>query len=99
MAGLGIGIAFVGYSVMYYGVTQVQGGNWGLLDLVLPSKWATAALTPRDDGTTLSGKQASTTSKTVGGGGAIPGGSNAGTAALNDAAGPVGGRILKALGL
>jgi hypothetical protein len=52
MAGLGIGIAWFGYSVFYYGVTQIQGGNWGLLDLMLPSRWAAAAATPKDDGTT-----------------------------------------------
>lgn len=50
MAGLGIGIAWVGYSILYYGVTQVQGGNWGLLDLMLPSRWATASGTPKDGG-------------------------------------------------
>lgn len=52
MAGLGIGIAWFGYSVFYYGVTQIQGGNWGLLDLMLPSRWAKAAGNPKDDGTT-----------------------------------------------
>jgi hypothetical protein len=35
---------------MYYGVTQIQGGNWGFLDLGLPSRWANAAGTPRDGG-------------------------------------------------
>jgi hypothetical protein len=50
MAGLGIGIAWFGYWVMYYGVTQIQGGNWGFLDLGLPSRWAAAAGTPRDGG-------------------------------------------------
>jgi hypothetical protein len=50
MAGLGIAIAWVGYWVMYYGVTQVQGGNWGFLDLGLPSRWANAVSTPRDNG-------------------------------------------------
>ena|SRR5580658_4643941 len=51
MAGLGIGIAWFGYSILYYGVTQVQGGNWGLLDLMVPSRWATAAATVTDAGT------------------------------------------------
>jgi hypothetical protein len=51
MAGLGIGIAWFGYSVLYYGVTQVQGGNWGLLDLMLPTRWAAASGNPKDDGT------------------------------------------------
>lgn len=53
MAGLGIGIAWFGYAVLYYGVTQVQGGNWGLLDLMVPSRWATAAATPTDGGGSL----------------------------------------------
>jgi len=46
---LGIGVTFTGYALFYYGLTQVQGGNWGLLDLVVPMKWnpATAAM-PRD---------------------------------------------------
>lgn len=64
MAGLGIGIAWVGYWVLYYGVTQIQGGNWGFFDLGVPSRWATHALTPRDDGSTLSGK--ATTNATAG---------------------------------
>lgn len=45
------GIAFAGYCSFYYGLTQVQGGNWGLLDLVIPSRWtAKVAATPRDSG-------------------------------------------------
>jgi drug/metabolite transporter (DMT)-like permease len=36
---LGLGVTFVGYSLVYYGLTQVQGGNWGYLDLVLPTRW------------------------------------------------------------
>jgi drug/metabolite transporter (DMT)-like permease len=36
---VGLALTFVGYSVAYYGVTQVQGGNWGLLDLMLPTRW------------------------------------------------------------
>lgn len=40
---------FLGYSVLYYGLTQIQGGNWGLLDLMIPSKWTPAvAATTRD---------------------------------------------------
>ena len=53
MAGLGIGVAFLGYWVTYYGVTQVQGGNWGFLDLGIPSRWKKAQDTPRDDGSSL----------------------------------------------
>jgi len=46
---LGLGVTFVGYTLMYYGLTQVQGGNWGLLDLTLPSRWTpTVAATARD---------------------------------------------------
>lgn len=73
MAGLGIGIAWLGYSVLYYGVTQVQGGNWGLFDLMLPTRWAKAAGNPRDDGTSAAAKPSgnnnspgSTTSTTKG---------------------------------
>lgn len=51
MAGLGIGIAWFGYWVMYYGLTQIQGGQWGFLDLGIPSRWtADKAATPRDGG-------------------------------------------------
>lgn len=51
MAGLGILIAWAGYSVMYFGITQVQGGRWGFADLVVPSKWTAAvAATPKDSG-------------------------------------------------
>lgn len=45
---VGLGVTFVGYSLVYYGLTQIQGGNWGYLDLVIPSRWATAASTARD---------------------------------------------------
>lgn len=48
MAGLGIGIAWFGYAVFYYGFTQLQGGNWGFLDLVVPGRWANAKNTPKD---------------------------------------------------
>jgi hypothetical protein len=51
MAGLGILIAWSGYWIAYYGVTQIQGGNWGLLDLGLPGRWTAAvAATPKDSG-------------------------------------------------
>src|SRR5271165_453734 len=53
MAGLGIAIAWVGYSVLYYGISQIQGGNFGFLDLILPSRWPTASGTPYDNGSTL----------------------------------------------
>jgi hypothetical protein len=61
MAGLGIGIAWLGYWVLYYGVTQVQGGNWGFLDLGIPSRWANAAATPKDDGSVFGLGQGTTT--------------------------------------
>ena len=49
MAGLGILVTWFGYSVLYYGITQVQGGNWGYLDLIAPGRWTAAvAATPRD---------------------------------------------------
>ncbi len=46
MAGLGLGVMFVGYSLLYYGITQVRSQNYGFLDLVLPSKWQAVRLTP-----------------------------------------------------
>lgn len=55
MIGLGVGVAFVGYSVFYYGLSQVQGQNLGFLDLVLPTRWAKIATTKgpvNDDGVT-----------------------------------------------
>ena len=36
---LGLATVFVGYTVAYYGFTQLKGGNWGFLDLVIPSRW------------------------------------------------------------
>jgi hypothetical protein len=50
VAGLGIGLSFLGYWVLYYGITQVQGGNWGFLDLGLPSRWDKTKDTPKDGG-------------------------------------------------
>jgi hypothetical protein len=54
MAGIGLGITFVGYSLIYYGVSQIRGGNWGLLDLVIPGRWDKAAATPKDGQTVAS---------------------------------------------
>jgi hypothetical protein len=45
---LGLGLTFVGYSLTYYGVSQLRGGNWGFLDLVVPGRWAKAEATPTD---------------------------------------------------
>ena len=48
MAGLGVGLAFLGYWTLYYGVSQVQGWNYGFLDLGIPSRWNKAKDLPRD---------------------------------------------------
>jgi hypothetical protein len=49
VAGLGILIGWFGYSVGYYGFTQITGGNWGYLDLIVPGRWTpTVAKIPRD---------------------------------------------------
>lgn len=50
MAGLGLGIVFVGYWVLYYGITQVKGDNYGFLDLGLPSRAPDLANIPSDPG-------------------------------------------------
>ena len=47
---LGFGIVFVGYSLVYYGVTQIRGGNWGLFDLMIPGKFDSSI--PTDSGGT-----------------------------------------------
>ena len=41
---VGLGVILLGYSVFYYGLTQVQSGNWGYLDLVLPTRWQDPAV-------------------------------------------------------
>jgi hypothetical protein len=49
MLQIGIGVTFLGYSILYYGFTQVQGGNWGFFDLTIPSRWTPqVAATLRD---------------------------------------------------
>ena len=49
MIPVGLGVTFLGYSVFYYGFTQLKGGNWGFLDLVLPTRWTSdKAATPLD---------------------------------------------------
>lgn len=50
MAGLGIGIAWFGYWVMYYGITQIKGDNYGFLDLGVPGRWAKASGNLPDQG-------------------------------------------------
>jgi len=47
---VGFGIAFAGYSLLYYGLTQVRGFNFGLLDLVIPGRFAAVAGNPKDGG-------------------------------------------------
>ena len=59
MPALGLGLAFVGYSVLYYGITQVRGQNFGFLDLVLPSKWTAVRLNqPAPDSSATTGSVA-----------------------------------------
>lgn len=61
---LAFGIAWSGYLLMWYGWTQLHGGQAGIIDLALPSRSAT-----------LAGKLASQTAGvTKGGSPATPGG-------------------------
>jgi hypothetical protein len=39
MLGVGILTGLAGYALLYYGLTQIQGGNWSLLDLVVPGRY------------------------------------------------------------
>jgi len=48
---IGLGVVFVGYSLTYYGISQIKGGNWGLLDLTIPSRWTPATMEIPRDGT------------------------------------------------
>jgi hypothetical protein len=52
MPALGIGVAFLGYTLFYYGVTQVRGENYGFLDLLLPGKFSkiVSGVKPAKDG-------------------------------------------------
>ena len=62
MLAVGSGVAFLGYAILYYGLTQVQGGNWGFLDLVITSLWTpTVAATPKDGGLTTGSNSSSST--------------------------------------
>ena len=47
---IGMGVVFIGYTLAYYGYSQVTGGNWGLLDLLVPSRATAQKLNniPRD---------------------------------------------------
>lgn len=48
--GGGIIIAWAGYAVFYYGLTQIQGGNWGFFDLLWPASWTPAKAAIARDG-------------------------------------------------
>jgi len=49
MLAVGLGVVFVGYSLTYYGISQLQGGNWGYWDLTIPNRWtAEKAALPKD---------------------------------------------------
>jgi hypothetical protein len=62
MLAVGSGVAFLGYAIFYYGLTQVQGGNWGFLDLVIPSRWTPEiAATPKDGGVSAGSSSAVST--------------------------------------
>lgn len=63
MAGLALGVFFFGYSVVYYGITQVEGGNFGFLDLVLPSRIAKLSTIRYDDGHMLGTSSTGTSTK------------------------------------
>ena len=47
---IGLSIIFVGYSVAYYGMTQLQGGNWGFWDLTIPTRWTVDKAKTKRDG-------------------------------------------------
>lgn len=47
MAGIGIILAWFGYSVFYYGLNTVTGGNDGFVSLIWPGRYTP---TPRDAG-------------------------------------------------
>jgi hypothetical protein len=36
---IGLGVVWFGYSLAYYGYSQVTGGNWGFWDLTIPGKY------------------------------------------------------------
>ena len=90
---LGLGVVFLGYSVFYYGLTQVQGGNWGYLDLVIPARWTDPNVvnTPRD-GQTAGGSvsAASKSASSTGGPGVVGQVTNAVKNAVGYVLNPVG---------
>jgi drug/metabolite transporter (DMT)-like permease len=49
MFAVGLGVTFIGYSLTYYAITQLQGGNWGFWDLTIPNQWSEEkAAIPKD---------------------------------------------------
>jgi hypothetical protein len=81
MAGIGVFVLWLGYSLAFYGTDQIRGGNNGLLSLMIPGKYVEQ---PRD-------------SAAAGGGTAVTGGpvspspSNpAGVAAVSATSAPAG---------
>jgi hypothetical protein len=49
MVGVGVFVAWLGYSLFYYGLDQIRGGNNGLLSLMIPGKYSDQ---PKDSGAT-----------------------------------------------
>lgn len=39
MLGVGVFVVWVGYSLAFYGIDQIRGGNNGLLSLMIPGKY------------------------------------------------------------
>jgi hypothetical protein len=52
MAPVSIGIVtlFGGYSVTYYALSQLLGGNWGIMDLIMPGRWTKETAAKKRDG-------------------------------------------------
>lgn len=46
MPAVGLALLWLGYSVAYYGVTQIRGNNYGFLDLMLPGRWSVVRQAP-----------------------------------------------------
>lgn len=51
MPALGIALAWLGYSVFYYGYNLITGGNDSFVSLIWPGRYTP---TPRDSGSTSS---------------------------------------------
>ena len=52
MAGIGVLVAWLGYSLAYFGIDQIRGGNNGLLSLMIPGKYTNQ---PNDSGVSTPG--------------------------------------------